>query len=113
MDSRRLNRKVLIQKLVSGQDEAGQPVTNWENLITTGDGKVFANIKHLSGVETIKADAPTSAVKVSIRIRYRTDVTAAMRVVHGATTYEIKAVLPDEAGRQHVDLACEVITASA
>jgi SPP1 family predicted phage head-tail adaptor len=113
MDSRRLNRKVLLQQLVGTQDEAGQPVTTWENLIATGDGKVWANIKHLSGVETIKSEAPTSVVKVSIRIRYRTDVTAAIRVVHGSTTYEIKAVMPDEAGRQHLDLACEVVTGSA
>jgi SPP1 family predicted phage head-tail adaptor len=112
MDVRRLNRKVLIRKMGSTQDEAGQPVVAWTNLITSGDGKVWANIKHLSGVETIKADAPTSAVKASIRIRYRTDVTAAMQVVHGSTTYEIKAVMPDVAGRQHTDLACEVVTGS-
>lgn len=109
MDARHLNRLVLIQQLVAGQDEAGQPVQTWANLIATGDGKIRANIRHLSGVETIKADAPTSAVKASIRIRYRTDVTAAMRVVHGGTTYEIKAVMPDAAGRQFCDLACEVI----
>lgn len=109
MDARNLNRLVLIQKLVAGQDEAGQPVQTWENLIATGDGKIRANLRHLSGVETIKADAVASAVKASIRIRYRTDVTAAMRVVHGGTTYEIKAVMPDEAGREYTDLACEVV----
>jgi SPP1 family predicted phage head-tail adaptor len=47
-------------------------------------------------VEAIKAGAEASVVQASIRIRYRTDVTSAMRVVHGSTTYEIKAVLPDE-----------------
>ena len=104
MESRRLNRKVTIQHLVEGQDEAGQPTQDWAALATC-----WANIKHLSGVETIKADAQASAVKVSIRIRYRSDVTAAMRVVLGSTTYEIKAVMPDEAGREFADLACEVI----
>ena len=109
MDSRKLNRLVLIQQLVAGQDAAGQPVQTWSNLIATGDGKVWANIKMLSGVETIKADSPTSAVKASIRIRYRTDVTPAMRVTHGSTVYEIKAVMPDEAGRKFTDLACEIV----
>ena len=113
MDTRRLNRLVLIQKIGTTQDEAGQPVPGWENLIATGDGKIRANIRHLSGVETIKADAPTSAVKASIRIRYRTDVTAAKRVVHGSTTYEIKVVMPDEAGREYTDLACEIVAGSA
>ena len=109
MDSRRLNRQVLIQRQSSSQDAAGQPVLTWTNLIATGDGKVWANIKMLSGVETIKAGAETSAVKASIRIRFRTDVTAAMRVTHGSTVYEIKAVMPDEAGRKFTDLACERI----
>jgi SPP1 family predicted phage head-tail adaptor len=110
MDSRRFNRKVLIRKMGSTQDEAGQPVPGWVPLIASGDGKVWANIKQLSGVETIKADAPTSEVKVSIRIRYRTDVTAAMQVVHGSTAYEIKAVMPDVAGRKHTDLVCELVS---
>lgn len=100
-----LNRLVTIQQPGTTQDEAGQPIPGWTTLAT-----VWANIRHLSGVETIKADAPTSVVKASIRIRRRTDVTAAMRVVHGSTTYEIKAVLPDEESRERVDLACEVIS---
>lgn len=109
MDSRRLNRKVLIQRPVDGQDDIGQPLTDWENLITAGDGKVWANVRHLSGLEAIKAGAETAVVNASIRIRYRTDVTSAMRVVHGSTVYQIKAVLPAEDVRDRVDLQCEVI----
>lgn len=109
MDSRRLNRKVLIQHLVDGQDDIGQPAQTWTNLITAGDGKVWADIKHLSGIEAIKAGAEAAVRKASIRIRYRTDVTEAMRVVHGSTVYQIKAVLPDEGARDRMDLQCEVI----
>lgn len=99
-----LNRKVTIQHLVTGQDELGQPVTTWATLAV-----VRASILHIKGVETIKADAQSSTVKSSIRIRRRTDVTAAMRVIHGTTTYEIKAVIPDEESRERLDLACKVI----
>lgn len=109
----KFNRKVLIQKPGTAQDAAGQPVPGFVPLIATGDGKVWANIKMLSGLETIKADAPTSAVKASIRIRFRTDVTPAMRVTHGSTVYEIKAVMPDEAGRKFTDLACEIVAGGA
>ena len=104
MDSRRRNRQVVIQQLAAGQDAIGQPVQTWSALAT-----VWANIKHLSGLETIKGGAESSSVKASIRIHYRADVTSAMRVVHGSTTYEIKAVLPDVEGRRHLDLVCEVI----
>jgi len=30
-------------------------------------------------------------------------------VLHRGTVYNITAVLPDEVGRHHVDLACEVV----
>lgn len=110
MDARRLNRRVLIQRLVTGKDGIGQRGTQgWVPLITAGDGKVHANILSRNGSESIKAGAETSSAAVSIRIRYRTNVTAAMRVLHGTTTYEIKAVLPDEARREYVDLVCEVV----
>jgi SPP1 family predicted phage head-tail adaptor len=39
------------------------------------------------------------------RIRYRTDLTAAMRVLEGATPYDIVAVVPS-ANREWVDLYC-------
>lgn len=113
MEIGRLNRLVLIKVPPTGQDAAGQPSGDWTNLITTGDGKVWANIRHLSGTETIRSDQPTSAVKASIRIRYRTDVTAAMRVHHGDLVYEVKAVQQDEAERKHTDLVCELVTEGA
>jgi SPP1 family predicted phage head-tail adaptor len=104
MDVRRRNRLVTIQQQSSTQDTAGQPVQTWTDLAS-----VWANIKYLNGIESIKADAETSAAKASIRIGYRTDVTAAMRVSIGETVFQIKAVLPDEVGKQYCDLAAEVL----
>ena len=104
MDSRDLKSLVTVQVLQTGQDSIGQPVTTWATFKT-----LRANIRYLNGVETIKADAQTSVVKASIRIRRRTDITAAMRVVFGATTFQIKAVLPDEQDRERTDLSVEVI----
>lgn len=100
-----LNSRVMIQRRASGEDAWGQPLPEaWMNY-----RPLWANIKHLSGSQAIKAGAPASIVQASIRIRYRTDVDATMRVVHGTTVYEIKAVLPDEVKREHVDLVCEVV----
>lgn len=104
MDTRDLKSLVTVQVLQAGQDSIGQPVTTWATFKT-----LRANIRYLNGLETIKADAQTSVVKASIRIRRRTDITAAMRVVFGATTFEIKAVLPDEQDRERLDLSCEVL----
>jgi SPP1 family predicted phage head-tail adaptor len=109
MDARRLNVRVLIKQLVDAQDDIGQPTQVWANLISDSDGKVAANIKHLSGIETIKGGAETGVVKASIRIRRRTNVTPAMRVHYSTTVYEIKAVLPDVERKDYMDLSCEVI----
>jgi SPP1 family predicted phage head-tail adaptor len=104
MDSRGLNRVVVIQTPTATQDAAGQPIPTWATLAT-----VWANIRHLSGVESIKADAESSTVKASIRIRRGVAVDASMRVVHGATNYQIRAVVPDEIDRDKIDLVCEVV----
>lgn len=105
MDAGKLNCQVALLQLVDAQDALGQPGQTWTTLAT-----VWANIRHLSGLETIQGGAQTAVGVASIRIRWRTDVTTAMRVQHGTTLYEITAVLPDLQRRQHVDLACRVIT---
>lgn len=99
-----LNRKITIQRRVTGVDPIGQPIDTTEDIAT-----VWANIRHTSGLEAIKGGAETSIVKASIRIRYRADIDASMTVLHGSKVYQIKAVLPDEAGRDYLDLVCEEI----
>jgi len=98
----KLNRRIVLQNLVAGQDAIGQPTMVWTTLAT-----VWANVRYLNGVESIKSDAPVSVAKASIRIRRRTDVVANMRAVLGTTIFDIKAVLPDEENRERVDLVCE------
>ncbi|SFB74192.1 phage head-tail adaptor, putative, SPP1 family [Polaromonas sp. OV174] len=105
MEIGKLNKLITLQRLTEGQDEIGQPVTDWADV-----AKVWANVRYLSGIQTIKSDAPVSIAKASIRIRRRTDVVAGMRALLGETVFEIKAVLPDEQGREFVDLVCEVLT---
>ncbi|MDA8521983.1 phage head closure protein [Acidovorax sp. NCPPB 4044] len=102
-----LNRRITIQRRGDAKGGwGGSPkpgADNWEEV-----GKAWASIKTLSGLGAIKADAEMSVVKASIRLRWRADLAAGMRVLHGGTVYDIKAVLPDTARREHVDLVCEV-----
>jgi SPP1 family predicted phage head-tail adaptor len=104
MQAGRLNRRCQLQSPSQSVDELGQPIPGWTDVAL-----VWASIRHLSGVEAIKADAVTSTVKASIRIRYRTGLNAGMRVVHGAQVYSIEAVMPDVGGREFVDLVAEVV----
>lgn len=105
MQAGRLNRRCVLQTPGTATDEIGQPIPGWTDVAT-----VWADIRMRSGLESIKAGAPVSVVAASIRIRYRSDVNAGMRVMHNLVAYEIKAVMPDVSGREFLDLACEVAT---
>jgi SPP1 family predicted phage head-tail adaptor len=105
MQAGRLNQRVTIEAPPTAQDTDGQPTGGWVTVAT-----VWADIRHQSGLEAVKAGAVASTVKASIRIRYRTGILSGMRLLHGATAYNILAVLPDLAGKQHVDLVCEVVS---
>lgn len=98
-----LNSLLTIQQNGTSVDELGQPIEGWTDV-----AQVWGNVRHLRGVEAIKAGAVTSTVSASIRIRYRPDLNAGMRVLADGRTYEIKAVLPDMQRREYVDLVCEV-----
>ena len=98
------SKRITIERRTSAQDAWGQPIPDaW-----TPVASLWANVRHMGGAEAIRADAVTSSVRASIRIRWRTGIDAGMRVKVGAAVYEIKAVLPEMARREHVDLVCEV-----
>lgn len=100
-----LRNRITIQRRGEAEGRLGNPKKDsWVDL-----AKVWASIRHPSGLASIQADAQTSTVKASIRIRYRTDVTAGMQVVHGPAVYKINAVLPDLARREYIDLVCETL----
>ncbi len=99
-----LRQRVIVEQRGSVQDSVGQPVESWTTYAT-----VWADIRNQRGMEAVKADTMTSTVKASIRVRYKAGITAAMRVRHGATIYQIMAVLPDAASKDYMDLVCEAV----
>lgn len=103
MAVRRLSSRVTLQSPPAGPDSHGEESGSWTTVAI-----VFADIRHLNGLETIKGSADVSVVKCSIRLNYRADVLPSWRVVFGAKTYEVKAVLPEERKRW-LDLACELV----
>lgn len=102
MQAGKLRHQIALQSLVPGRDAAGQPTMVWTTTAT-----VRGDIQFLNGIGTIKADAPVSIARASIRIRYMTGVTAAMRAVGDGRTFDIKAVTVDPTGRRWLDLVCE------
>lgn len=99
-----LRTLVTIQAKAVGEDALGQPTGAWQTLATTR-----AEVRHGSGAQAIQADANVSTVRMSARIRRRSDITAEMRLLLGAAVYDIKAVVPVEDGRQFIELVCEAV----
>lgn len=99
----RLRHRVTIEELASELDSDGAQVDSW---ITFGDGRALpAEISPLSARELIAAQAVHSKVTTRIRLRYRTGITAAMRVRHRDMVYEIEGVIPDpDSGRRFITL---------
>ncbi len=90
----RLNKRITLQVIGQAQDAAGQPIAaDWTNFIADGDGKVWAEIRDVSGREFVAAGATQNQVMTTITIRYRAGVLDKMRALHGADVYRIEAVL--------------------
>ncbi|WP_231408994.1 phage head closure protein [Ralstonia solanacearum] len=103
MDIGRNNRRVELQRRVQGRTPSGQPTDGWETV-----ARPYARPLGQSGREAMAAGKETATRQVSLRIRYRTGITAAWRVIYDGQIGDITAVLPDEAGREHVDLLVEI-----
>lgn len=85
--------RIRIQSPASGQDSSGQPNTGWTDVAT-----VWAQVRDISGREFVAGGGLQNSVRTGINIRYRADVAAEMRVLHGAVSYNIEAVLKQDDG---------------
>lgn len=95
-----MNRRVRIERPALDKKPSGQVVpAGWELV-----AEVWANIRVSNGKEQIESGIETASTTASFRIRWREGLTTEMRLVHAGVVYHITAVLPDLAGREHVDL---------
>ena len=94
----RLNKRVLLQQLVKGKSSTGAPTETWENVIKTGDGKIWAGKRDLTGRQYVAAGGTQNAVQTEWEIRQRAGIIPAMRVLHGTDVYDIEAVLEQQGG---------------
>ena len=98
-----LRTPIVIEERIQDEDELGQPIDTWQTVITC-----FASVRHLSGVESIKADASVSITKASIMIRYRAGLTNGMRVITPDGTFMVDAVMNNKKAGD-TTLVCETV----
>lgn len=89
----RMDKRVTLQAPPAGRNELNEPDGGWTNVVTDGDGKVWASVVDLTGREYVAAGGTQNAVETKIEIRYRDGIEAKMRVLHRADVYTIEVVL--------------------
>ena len=94
-----LRHRVTIQPYELVVDDYGAPLhrESWKDVAT-----VWASVEAMSGRDFFAARQEQSEVTHKVTIRYRGDVTAQMRVLHGGKIFGIVAPLPDNKGTRLV-----------
>jgi len=91
----RIERPVQVGRSASGASQQSYALV----------AEVWAAIEPISGREFIASAATQSKVVARVVIRYRSDIDATCRIVHGAKTYNIEGVLPDkDSGREYLTM---------
>lgn len=99
-------RVTLQQRAVAVSGSTGARIETWEDLAT-----VWAEARPTSGKDLIAAAAMQAEATVRFRIRWRADVTAAMRVLWRGVPHDILGQPVDrEGGRHTLELLCKVGT---
>jgi len=99
------NDRLTFLKPEQGVDPIGQPSQDW---VAVEPG-AWGDVRHLRGLETLRAGVEVSVLRASICTWYRADVDETMLVVHNGTTYEIKSPPLRNADRRFMDLVCESV----
>jgi SPP1 family predicted phage head-tail adaptor len=99
-----LDQRIVIERLVDGYDELGQPINTWLPIVQT-----WAHVQPLVGREYLAAGALLSEVTARVRMRYRPGITAADRVIHNGKVYGITSVADVHSSRRELQLQCRAI----
>jgi len=104
-----LKNRVTIEEAVRTPDGGGGFAQSWQAI--PQDPEVYAVILPLSGAEQLRHHQLQSTVTHSIIIRHRGDVTPAMRIVKGATVYDIISLTERPAQGQAGQAYLEILAA--
>lgn len=85
MDAGKFDQRITLQTATLSRDAVGGPVETWADTVT-----VWASIRPLSGKQIAQAQQVGAVVSKALTLRWRSDVTAAMRVKFAdATTAKV------------------------
>jgi len=102
MQAGKLRDRIVILQRQAGSDSLGQPSTTWHALAF-----LWAEVRFVSGIETIKAGRESSTSRASVRIRNISGIERQMRTQIGGVDYDIVDIVPGQK-RAYLTLICEV-----
>lgn len=105
-----LRHYVTFEDLVIDIDSDGAQDESW--FPAFGGQMISADITALSGKELIAAQGVHSKVHTRIKVRYRPEFKASMRVIHRGVPMNIEGIIPDpESLFDYVTLLCSSLGA--
>jgi SPP1 family predicted phage head-tail adaptor len=103
MQAGRMRYRLTFEKPVRIKDESGEVIVDqWIEAFT-----VWGSVEPISGREYLSAAEFRAGVTTRIRVRWRDDLDATLRIVHqDGTVYDIAAVLPVMGLHKEAQLMC-------
>lgn len=97
-----LRHLVTIQKQVETQNTYGAPEVTWSDVAE----KVWCRIEPLRGREYFAAKQVNADIEARVVMRYRNDITAKMRLLHGMNEYYIDTIINVDERDRELQLMC-------
>lgn len=101
-----LNKRITLQESAETPDGAGGVSLAWQSIAV--NPSVYASITPLSGGEQWRYHQLENTVTHRIVLRYRDDLTARMRILHGTTPYDIHSIINLNGEGQYVEILASV-----
>lgn len=99
----KLRHRVIIQRNDEFQISDGSMTQEWVDVYP----KIYAEVAPLSAREFLASATQNMSISTRITIRYKPDIVAKMRVLHGSKVYNIEGVLQDvDSGLEYITLVC-------
>ncbi len=102
MNAGKLRHQVTIKKPTETQNSYGEPEVRWQDIAT-----VWAQVEPLRGREYFASKQTVAEIEARITIRYRSDVTAKMKVTKGADDYLIETIINVMERNRELQLMCK------
>lgn len=100
-----LNRRIIIMKATSTQNEFGEKIDTWSTFVER-----WAMIEPLSGREYFTAKQSLSEIDKRVTVRYSTGIKPSMRLIYNNENYNIKSVININEANRELEIYCSKIT---